>query len=129
MASKKGPLQTRLEPRRLPLLADKSVQMKVIEAWMEEDNRKLELLCDEMGIKLGPLCFRDLALALARTHCIGFQERSIPGKWTHSTRGYLVVEIERLTADKRKHPAHTTSWAADKLAKCVFQPIVDGVSG
>ena len=117
MAAEKGPLQTKVELRRLPLLADKEQQLAVIQGWMAEDDKKLLLLCDELGVKDGPLRFYDLALALARKHCIGFQERAPLGKWTLMTRGFLFVEIERLTKSKPKNPGHTVSWAADVLAR------------
>ena len=117
MTAKKGPLQTKLKPRRLPLLLDDAGQLDVIRSWQDEDHAKLLLLCDDFGIEDGPARFYLLSLALARKHCIGFQELTPKGKWTPTTQGYLVVEIERLTADKRKQRGHTVAWAADTLAK------------
>lgn len=117
MATKKGPLQTRIEPRRLPLLADKAEQREVVFRWMDEDQKKLLLLCAAMGIPDGPDRYFNLALALARKHYVGFQQRVPAGKWNDLTRGYLVVEIERLTKDKRMRPGHSVSWAADQLAR------------
>jgi len=116
MATKKDPLQTKLEPRHLPLLGGKEREQEAVVRWAMEDYEKLLLLCDEMGVPDGPDRYYFLSLALARKHCIGFQERTPKGKWTLMTRGYLVVEIERLTADKRKHPGHTVAWAADILS-------------
>ena len=117
MAPKKGPLNTKLERRRLPLLADEAKHSELKSQWRDEDHAKLLLLCDYMGIQAGPDRFYWLALALARKHYAGFQEITPKGKWTLETRGYLVVEIERLTADKRKQSGHTVAWAADTLAK------------
>ncbi len=117
MAAKRGPLQTKLKLRRLPLLVDEAGQLAVIRSWQDEDHAKLLLLCDDFGIEDAPDRFYRLSLALARKHCIGFQELTAKGKWTPLTRGYLVVEIERLTADKRKQPGHTVAWAADVLSQ------------
>ena len=116
MATKKGPLHTKVERRALPIFADKERQLAVIRGWMDEDHKKLLLLCDELGVVDGPMRFYDLALALARKYCVGFQEQTPPGKWTVLARCYLVVEVERLTKDKAKNPGHTVSWAADVLA-------------
>ena len=115
--AKNGPLRTRIEPRRLPLFVDETRQLEVVCQWMEEDHQKLLLLCDEMGVPEGPDRFYQLSLELARKHCIGFQERIPQSKWTLVTRGCLVVEIERLTADRRKQPGHTVTWAADILSR------------
>ena len=115
-STKRDPLKVRVERRRLPLLASESKQLEVVDQWIKEDHKKLLLLCNEFEIADGPQRFYKLALALARKHYIGFQERTPLGKWTDITLGYLVVEIERLTADKRKSPSHTASWAADVLA-------------
>ena len=117
MAAKNGPLHTKLEPRFLPLLADDAGQLEVIRNWQAEDHAKLLLLCDEFGIEDAPDRFHRLSLALARKHCIGFQQRTPKGKWTTLTHGYLVVEVERLTSDKRKHPGHTVAWAAEVLSR------------
>lgn len=115
MVKRKGPLETPVERRRLPLLASKDVQMQVIREWMAEDDKKLNLLCDEMGIVDGPTRFYDLSLGLARKFIPGFQQRKSHGKWNDLTRSYLVVEIERLTADRKR--GHNTTWAAKSLAK------------
>ena len=117
MATKKLPLGTRLEPRRLPLLADEAMQLEVMGKWADDDHQKLLLLCDEMGVPDGPQRFYLLSLALARRHIIGFQERIPQGKWTQLTLGFLYVEIRRLTADQRKQPGHTVAWAADTLSR------------
>ena len=117
MAANKGPLATRLEPRRLPWLADEATQLKTIDKWAQEDHDKLLLLCDEFGIADGPHRFYKLALALAREHRLGFQERKPVGKWTELTSGYLVVEVERLTKAPNRKPGHTPKWAAQQLAK------------
>lgn len=97
MASKKGPLQTKLKPRYVPLLVSEAEQLEVINGWRKEDHQKLLLLCDEMGIAEGPHRFYELSLGLARKHYAGFQQAEPLTKWTDLTRGYLVVEIERLT--------------------------------
>lgn len=112
MATKKGPLQTKLKPRYVPLLVSEAEQLEVINEWRKEDHEKLLLLCDEMGIAEGPLRFYELALALARKHYAGFQQAEPLTKWTDLTRGYLVVEIERLTAS-----TGNVKSAADALAK------------
>jgi hypothetical protein len=117
MAAKRGPLKTRLEPRRLPLLADEDAQLEVVRKWEDEDHQKLLLLCNEMGVPDGPQRFYLLSLALARKHIIGFQERIPQGKWTLKALGYLVTDIERLTADRRSNPGHTVAWAADVLSR------------
>ena len=52
MTAKKGPLQTKLKPRRLPLLLDDAGQLDVIRSWQDEDHAKLLLLCDDFG-KIG----------------------------------------------------------------------------
>lgn len=111
MAAKKGPLQTKLKPRLLPLLVSEAEQLKVIEGWRNEDHEKLQLLCEEMGIADTPHRFYDLALALARKLYAGFQQAVPSSKWTGLTRGYLVVEIERLTAE-----GHDAKAAARMLA-------------
>ena len=98
MAANKGPLKTKLKPRYLPLLASAEEQLNVIRSWDKEDHDKLLLLCAEMGIDDGPRRFYDLALALARRQYAGFQQAAPLSKWTDVTRGYLVVEVERLTA-------------------------------
>ncbi len=111
MVAKKGPLHTKLEPRLLPLLVSEAEQRKVIQSWFDEDHEKLLLLCDAMGIADGPRRFYDLSLALARQHYAGFQQEVPTSKWTDLTRGYLVVEIERLTAE-----GHDAKAAAGVLA-------------
>jgi hypothetical protein len=111
MAAKKGPLETKLKPRLLPLLVSEAEQLKVIEGWRNEDYEKLLLLCDVMGIADTPHRFFDLSLALARKHYAGFQQVGPSSKWTDLTRGYLVVEIERLTAE-----GHDAKAAARMLA-------------
>ena len=65
MATSKGPLQTKLKPRRLPLLADTATQLNIVREWQDEDHAKLLLLCNEFGIKDSPDRFYRLALALA----------------------------------------------------------------
>jgi hypothetical protein len=117
MAAPKGPLQTKLEPRLLPLLADRVQQLEVVAEWVEEDHGKLLALCAAMHIEDGPNQFYNLALTLARKHIVGFQERKPTRKWTPVTLGYLVVEIERKMEGRRNHLGHTASWAADVLAK------------
>jgi hypothetical protein len=116
MASTKGPLQTKLEPRYLPLIGSDEARGQVIDKWVSEDHAKLLLLAEEMGIAFSEHMFYQLALALARKHCIGFQQRSPTGKWTELTRSCLVVEIERLTANRRRVPGHTVTWAAKVLS-------------
>lgn len=116
MSYKKGPLQTKLEPRYMPLIGGDEFRAQVIREWVDEDHAKLLLLAAEMGIKTSEHMFYQLALALARKHCIGFQQRSVTGKWTELSGSCLVVEIERLTADKRRVPGHTVTWAAKVLS-------------
>lgn len=99
MTTKKGLLQTKVKPRLLPLLASEAEQLAVIDGWRREDHAKLLLLCEVMGIADGPRRFYKLSLALARKQYPGFQQAAPLTKWTDVTRGYLVVEIERLTAD------------------------------
>ena len=86
--------------------------MEIVEGWRNEDCEKLLLLCDAMGIADGPQRFYDLSLALARKHYAGFQQAAPLSKWTDLTRGYLVVEIERLTAQ-----GHDAKAAAAVLAR------------
>ena len=117
MATNKGPLQTKLKPRRVPLLADTATQLEMVGQWQDEDRAKLLLLCNEFGIEDSPDRFYRLALALARKHCVGFRESCPTNKWTDLTGGYLVVEVNRLTADRRRSPGHTVSWATDQIAK------------
>ena len=92
MATNKGPLQTKLKPRRVPLLADTATQLEMVGQWQDEDRAKLLLLCNEFGIEDSPDRFYRLALALARKHCVGFRESCPTNKWTDLTGGYLVVE-------------------------------------
>lgn len=117
MATKKGALHTKLEPRRLPLLADDTRKLEIMRGWDDEDHAKLLLLCEELGIDDGPARFYFLALALARKQYPGFQVRKPTTKWTDWTGGYLVVEVKRLISDRRQNPGHTVSWATDQLAK------------
>ena len=116
MAAKKDPLRTKVEPRYVPLLGGEEHREEVFRRWVDEDHEKLMLLADEMRIPNDERRLYALALALARKHCIGFQQRVPRGKWTKLTLGFLVVEIERLTDDKRKIPGHTVTWAAGVLA-------------
>lgn len=111
MVTKNQALNTKVATRRLPILASQDEQSKVIEKWVEGDHQKLLLLCDELGIESGPHQFYELSLALARKLYAGFQEASPAGKWTDLTRGFLVVEIERLL------DRHSVSSAAGVLAK------------
>lgn len=115
MAVSKGPLKTKLKPRHLPVLASAEEQLDVIRAWVKEDHDKLLLLCAEMGIDDGPNRFYDLSLALARKHHPAFQESAPLGKWTDVAGAYLVVEVERLTADSK--PGHGELWACYQLIK------------
>ena len=117
MAAKKPPLKARLEPRLVPLLIDADQQLEIVAGWAREDQAKLALLADEMGIADGPHRWYELALGLARKHHYAFQERVSQVKWTDVTLGYLVVEIKRLRKDQRKCPGHTVTWAAGVLAK------------
>ena len=98
MATKKGPLKTKLKPRYLPFFVSDEEQLKIIRSWDREDHDKLLLLCADMGVDDSPSRFYDLALALARRQYAGFQQTAPLSKWTELTRGFLVVEIERLTA-------------------------------
>jgi hypothetical protein len=82
MAHKKDPLQTKLEPRYLPLIGGAEFRAEVIREWVDEDHAKLLLLAEKMGVAASEHMFYQLALALARKHCIGFQQRSPTGKWT-----------------------------------------------
>ncbi len=99
MVAQKGPLQTKLNARYMPLSVGEAEQLAVSEGWRKEDHEKLLLLCDAMGVVDGPDRFYELSLALARKHYAGFQQAEPTGKWTDLTRAYLVVEIERLMAD------------------------------
>lgn len=111
----KDPLKTKLKPRKLPLLVTEARQKEVVKSWVEEDHRRLLLLCEELGIEDSPHQFYELALMLARKHHIGFQESAPLGKWTDIAGAYLVVEIERLTADGK--PGHGELWACYQLIK------------
>ena len=111
MATKKGPLETKLKPRYVPRLASQAEQLEVIKAWQREDHEKLTLLCEELGIVEGPSRFYDLSLTLARKLYAGFQQAEPLSKWTDVTRGYLVVEIERLVSE-----TGSVKVAADRLA-------------
>lgn len=115
MATNKSPLKTKLKPRYLPLLAGAEKQLSVIREWENEDNGKLLLLCEEMGIDDGPRRFYKLSLALARKYHFAFQESRPLGKWTDTAGIYLVVEVERLTADSK--PGHGELWACYQLIK------------
>ena len=115
MVATKSILKTKLKPRRLPLLATEARQEEVIKSWVEEDHKKLLLLCQELGINESPHQFYELALKLARKHHIGFQESAPLVKWTDIAGAYLVVEIERLTADCK--PGHSELWACYQLIK------------
>lgn len=115
MAAVKGPLQTKLKRRAVPLLVSESKQMEVRDGWLLEEHEKLLLLCDEMSIAPGPHQFYSLAMALAKKHHFAFQEETPLGKWTDIAGIYLVVEIERLTDDGK--PGHSELWAAYQLLK------------
>lgn len=96
-------------------LRGNAYRLEYIEKQTNEDFSKLVSLCQHYGIEAGPLMFTKLALTLAREM---FPERKRSGaktKWTSTTKGMLVVEIERL-ADPR-NPAHGISWACKRLAK------------
>lgn len=111
----KAPLKTKLKPRKLPLLLEEAEQIKLINSWVREDHEKLLLLMEYFGIAEGPNQFYELALSLARTYHPGFQVENPRGKWTDLAGGYLVVEVERLTADKK--PGHTALWACYQLIR------------
>lgn len=115
MAASKGPLKTKLKPRKIPLIASDEDRKNASLAWAMEDREKLLLLCAEIGIADGPNCFYELSLALAKKHYPAFQEATPLGKWTSLTAGYLVVEVERLTADSK--PGHSELWACYQLIK------------
>ena len=114
-AKPKAPVKTKLRPRKLPLLLEEVDQLAVIKSWWDEDHEKLLLLSKELGIAEGPHQFYELALALARKYHFAFQESAPIGKWTDLAGAYLVVEVERLTADKR--PGHSQLWACYQLIK------------
>ena len=122
MAASKPPAKRKRKPRLLPLLVDVQTQLAVISRWAEEDREQLELLAHQMGVADGPSWY-GLALALARKHEPWFKNVAQPGKWNDLVRGMLVVEIERLTGDKRltgkrpENPLHTATWAAGILAQ------------
>lgn len=111
------------KPRKLPLLADETQQLEVIKRWAQEDDDQLARLADDLGIADDPGRWHRLALALARKYEPAFMERALQVKWTPVTRGMLVVEIERLTGDRRltskfpDNPSHTATWAAGILSK------------
>ena len=115
MVTNKDPLKTKLKPRKLPLLVPVSIQKEIIKVWQEEDHEKLLMLSQEFGIEEGPQQFYELALGLARKYHIGFQESKPLGKWTDLAGLYLVVEIERLTADGK--PGNGELWACYQLIK------------
>ena len=99
MVAKKGPLNTRIDPRHLPAFAGDEELAKLIDRWSREDYEKLLLLCDDLNIADGPARFYQLSLALARKHYTGFQQLQPASKWTVLVRAYLVVEIESLVAN------------------------------
>jgi hypothetical protein len=110
-------------PRLLPILADESEQLAIIARWEKEDRDQLVQLADDLGIENDSNRWFQLALALALKHEPSFQEKTQRAKWSTHTRALLVVEIERLTGDKRltgkrqSNPSHTATWAAGVLAK------------
>lgn len=57
MAHKKDPLQTKLEPRYLPLIGGAEFRAEVIREWVDEDHAKLLLLAEKMGSRLASTCF------------------------------------------------------------------------
>lgn len=116
MAASKGPLQTKLKPRRIPLLVSEAEQIDVIRAWAKADHEKLLLLCSQLDIAEGPNRFYDLSLALARKYHFAFQESAPLGKWTDIAGAYLVVEVERLT-NADDNPGHGELWAAHQLIR------------
>ncbi len=115
MVTTKDPLKTKLMLRRLPLLVAEARQREVVKSWVEEDHGKLLLLCEELGVEESPHQFYELALRLARKYHKAFQESAPLGKWTDIAGAYLVVEIERLTADGK--PGHGELWACYQLIK------------
>ena len=110
-------------PRRLPLLADEAQQLEIIRGWEQEDHDQLTKLAHDLKIADDPRRWYCLALALARKYEPAFRERAQQVKWTPVIRGLLVVEIERLTGDRRltgqrpDNPSHTATWAAGVLSK------------
>jgi hypothetical protein len=117
MVKKKGPLETKLEPRYLPLLVGEARQLEFVRGWEEEDDKKLSLLRDELGVSDGPNQHYELALALARKYVAGFQQKRPTRKWTDLVRGLLVAEVKRLLKENKKLPGHSVTWAANQLAR------------
>ncbi|WP_144290192.1 hypothetical protein [Ideonella sp. A 288] len=126
MATRPPQAKSHRKPRRIPLLASEAERSAIMMRWVQEDDDQLVLLAEELGIADNPSRWYLLALALARKYEPAFREQRIPQtKWTWLTRGLLVVEVERLIADKRlagnekcpANPGHTATWAAGILAK------------
>ena len=130
-----GKPQARRVPRQLPILADEAQKIEIIKQWVQEDHDQLALLAEDLGIADDLNRWYRLALALALKHEPAFKERAPQVKWTPVIRGMLVVEIERLTGDKRltgkrpDNPSHTATWAAGILAARKPQPHESTVAG
>ena len=84
----------------------------------EEDERKLQLVCQRYGIPDGPDMFRHLSLCLARDYAPEFKTSKRTGrkpKWSPSLKGALVIQMERTI--KADDPTHGAMWAAKQLSK------------
>jgi hypothetical protein len=77
-----------------------------------ENVDRMFLLCNEMGIEVGPSMWFELALTLARQLYPSPRKKGRKSKWSPIRLGYLVVELERLAIDGK-----SIEWAASVLSK------------
>jgi hypothetical protein len=103
------------QSRKPSLFWDGELLSKKIRDWVEEDDRKLKLLCQHHSIQDGPHMFYQLALVLARELYPEPRRRGNKTKWTWLNQGALVVEVERRV--RPGDPSHGVDWACGQLAK------------
>ena len=129
MTAGKGPLHKKINPRYLPIFATEEDRSMLINLWHQEDHEKLLLLCRDLGIADGPERFYRLSLTLARKSFAGFQQSIPRSKWNDITRGYLVVEIESLTAGGLPATKAATQLAKRPEWKAFLKSTTNGAEG
>jgi hypothetical protein len=97
------------ETRKLGLLMTDEQKIERIQKWNDEDFEIMLKLCEEHGVT----SWYELALKLAKECYKEPKKKGRKTKWTDYEKGVLVVEIERLSKDKK----NDIKSAAKKLSR------------
>ena len=115
-----GMLAERREPRQIyNYLMPLDMRRQLYKKWQDEDWEKLMLLCEVYEVPVDGHVYLNLCLALAQDFIPGFQEKQKTGpkqKWTPNHDSVLLVDMEKLIADRKCSARAPDRWPGSPAA-------------